>query len=207
MDALRRGSHGRERNGSSIAVHDDRRLSIDFDPCQGQTLPEVRSVTRNDLGNTLTTNDWYSRRAHDPAAIRIRDNVLREEIFQCSDVSCLGGVNKRSQKAPLLVGTDGSLPPIGDMFAGTGNYLAGVCFLYLQDVCDLAVRVVERFTQNICGPLCRRELLKEHQDGEFQRFGALRTQGGVGGCVHGFWQPFSDVSFATRTGRLDKIDA
>ena len=38
---------------------------------------------------------------------------------------------------------------IRDMFTGTGDKLADVCLLHLQDVGDLAVGVIERFTQNM----------------------------------------------------------
>jgi hypothetical protein len=49
------------------------------------------------------------------------------------------------------------------MFTGTGDELADVCFLHLQDVRDLAVGVVECFTQNIRGAFPGRKFLKKQQ--------------------------------------------
>jgi hypothetical protein len=47
--------------------------------------------------------------------------------------------------------------------------------LPFQDVGDLAVGIIERFAQNICGTFCGREFLKQHQNRKLQRFAALRT--------------------------------
>ena len=63
------------------------------------------------------------------------------------------GSDKGLQEAPLLARTDGCVPAIRDMFTGTGDKLADVCLLHLQDVGDLAVGVIERFTQNIRGTI------------------------------------------------------
>jgi hypothetical protein len=54
---------------------------------------------------------------------------------------------------------------IPDMFTGTGDELADVCFLHFQDVRDLAVGVVECFTQNIRGAFAGRKFLKKQQGG------------------------------------------
>ena len=64
---------------------------------------------------------------------------------------------------------------MGDMRSRAGDELPGVCLLDLQNVCDLTVGIVERFAQNVCGPLCRRQLLKQQEDCKPQCFAALRT--------------------------------
>jgi hypothetical protein len=98
------------------------------------------------------------------AAIRVRNNALREETFQSAHVTLLGGIDKGFQKAQLLARTNGRAPAIRDMFTGTGDELAAVCLLHLQDVGDLVVRVIECLSQNICGAFRGREFLKEQQD-------------------------------------------
>src|SRR5689334_12970630 len=93
------------------------------------------------------------------------------------------------------------------MFTCTEDKLADVCLLHLQNVCDLAVGVIERFTQNIRSTFCGREFLKEHLDRELQCFSALGTESGIAAGVHRFGKPRADVSFVARVGRLSKIDA
>jgi hypothetical protein len=75
---------------------------------------------------------------------------------------------KSLQKAPLLVRTDGCAPTICDVFTATGDELANVCFLHMQDICDLAVAVIKCFAQNICCTFTGREFLKEQQDRKLQ---------------------------------------
>ena len=116
--------------------------------------------------------------------------------FQSSYVSVLRGSDKCLQKAALLARTDGCAPPIGDMLTGTGDKLASVCLLQLQDVRDLAMGVIERFTQNICGALSGREFFKEHKHREPQRFTALRSYAGIRADVRWFGKPSPDVGFA-----------
>ena len=140
-----------------------------------------------------------------PPPSEVRDNILCEEIFQPSHVSLLGGTDKGIQKAPLLARTDGCTSAICDMFAGTGDELADVCFLHLQDVRDLVVGVIECFAQNICGAFCRREFLKEQKDRKLQCFTALRTYSGIDAGVHRFGKPRPDVGFAARVGGLDRL--
>jgi len=108
-----------------------------------------------------------------PTCIRRRKNLLSEETFQSGHISIPRGSDKRFQKTPLLSRTDRIAPAIGDMLTGTGDELAGACFLYLQDACDLAVGVIERFAQNICGALCGREFFKQHEYSELQSFTVL----------------------------------
>ena len=65
------------------------------------------------------------------------------------------GSDKDLQKPPLLGKTGGYAPAIGDVLTGTGDELARVCLLHLQDVRDLGIRVIERFVQNVCGAFSR----------------------------------------------------
>jgi hypothetical protein len=73
------------------------------------------------------------RRAHKPTSRRVRDNILSEKTFQSGQISLLGNTDKGLQKSPLLARNDGCAPTIGDMLTGTGDELAGVCFLQQRD--------------------------------------------------------------------------
>src|SRR6185312_7653904 len=99
----------------------------------------------NKLCYPLAAAHRYSRRAHNPTAIRGGDNILSEEALQSCHVRVLRGSDKGFQKAPLLVRTDGRAPAIRNVFTSTGNQLPGVGFLYLQDVGNLAIGVIESF--------------------------------------------------------------
>src|SRR5438128_1493701 len=103
----------------------------------------------NELRHALATANWDPRRAHNPPAIGGRDNILSEEPLQSGHVCLLRGSDKGVKKAPLLARTDGCASAIGDVFTRTGDELADVCFLHLQDVRDLTVGVIECFAQNI----------------------------------------------------------
>lgn len=64
--------------------------------------------------------------------IRTEGNILCKETFQCSQISLLSGTDKGLQKTPLLARTDRCPPVAGEMFAGSGDELSGVCFFHLQ---------------------------------------------------------------------------
>src|SRR5215469_885289 len=92
------------------------------------------------------------------------------------------------------------------MFTGAGGELASVCLFHLQNVSDLAVRVIECFVQNIGGALCGSQFLKKQEDGKPQCFPALRAQCGIATGIHWFWKPRTNVGFSPRSGTLSEIN-
>src|SRR5215469_18108902 len=117
-------------------------------PCQKCAAVAINFATRS----RPTTGTRAARTI--PPPIRRRDNILCEEGFQACHVCLLCGGDKGLEKAPLLARANRCAPAIGDVSMGAGDELADVRFLHLQDVCDLVVRIVECFAQNICGTFC-----------------------------------------------------
>src|SRR5262249_49537107 len=153
INALRGGIYSKP-NGNAIAQYENRCLSICLDPVKRHALPAPCGNSGDERCYTLATCNRHSGCAHKSTAIRLTNNILREEARQSSHGSLLRGSDKGLQKAPLLVRTDGRAAAFCDMFASTGDELPDVCFLHLQDGRDLLVRVVERLAQNVCGAFC-----------------------------------------------------
>src|SRR5215469_8688447 len=139
------------------------------------------------------------------AAIRVRCYIFSEETLQIDQVTLSRRANKSFKKAPVLVRTDGRASTICDMFAGTRDDLAGVSFLHVQDLRDLAVRVIESFTQDVSRTFCGRESLEQEQDRKLQCLSAFRTYYRIAAHVDRFGKPSVDIGFATCMSGLGEV--
>lgn len=74
----------------------------------------------------------------------------------------------------------------GGSIDGQISAAENVRFLHLKNVGDLTIWIIERLSKNIRCSFCRTDFLKEHQDGELQRFAAFGTQSRVGAGVDRF---------------------
>src|SRR5215831_395528 len=81
IDASRGGINS-EPNGNAIAQYENGCLSICLDPVKRHAFPAPCGDSGNERCYTLATSNWDSCCAYKSTAIRVRNNILCEEMFQ-----------------------------------------------------------------------------------------------------------------------------
>ena len=92
------------------------------------------------------------------------------------------------------------------MFAGAGYELANVGFGEGEDLGDAGVGVVEGFAEDVGCALGGVELFEEEENGEGESLGAFGAEGGIGGRVDGFGEPWADVGLAAGASGGEGVD-
>src|SRR5262245_53508437 len=90
----------------------------------------------------------------------VRDSVRRKESFETDDVAVLRRCDERFKESPQLSRTRGRHPITREMLPRAGHDLPRVGLCKSKDVCDVAVRVVERLPEDVSGAFSRCEPLQ-----------------------------------------------
>lgn len=138
--------------------------------------------------------------------VRAGGNTRFKKHLQCGEIIFLGSGDEGIETAPSLGRTHERGRLSRDTLPGASDELAGVRFTESKDVRDLAIRVVESFTENVRDSFPGRESLQQQQDGTLQRFAPFRSQFGVGAVVHRLREPGRDIRFAAQAGGLGEVD-
>ena len=122
------------------------------------------------------------------------------------DVSRVGGRHERIEKTSSLGGIRGHPSAIRDVLPSATHHLPRVGLFKPEDVRDVAVWVIERFSKNVGCSLRRRQFLQQQQDPCLEPLGSFRSQARISVGIGSFRQPGSDVRLSPRACRLHDVD-
>jgi hypothetical protein len=88
---------------------------------------------------------------------------------------------------------DGHASGIGDALPGASHYLPRVGLFESEDVRDVAVRVVERFPEDVGGSFGATQPFNQQQNSRRQRLASFRCDPGIGAGIGWLGVPGSDV--------------
>jgi hypothetical protein len=94
----------------------------------------------------------------------------------------------------------------GETTTRPGGELPGVCLAEGEDLRDLPVRVVERFSQQVGGTFGGRQLLEQDAHRELERFALLRLERGIGCLVDRVDKLRFGVHLSAGPGGLGDVD-
>ena len=114
--------------------------------------------------------------------------------------------DKRVEKASVLGRTCGHASAIGDVLPGASHYLPSVGHFKPKDGRDVAVGIVERFSEDVRGSFGRRQPLQQQANPTCQRLASFSSRLRVGAHVDRFRQPGFDARFPARACRLHDVD-
>ena len=96
-----------------------------------------------------------------PLALSNRaDGTANQERLKLRQSALLSSGEEYVEEVPLCCRIYGTVLTVDDMLPGAGHELADIGFFESQEVRDLTIGIVERYSKNVRSAFCRRELLQ-----------------------------------------------
>src|SRR5262249_34454306 len=98
-----------------------------------------------------------------------------KDTFESSDIAALGCSNEGIEKTPSGRYTRVRVPAVGDVLSSARDDLPRVRLFNPKDLRDVAVSIIERFSEDVRGSFGRRQPFHQYPSPPLQRLPSLRA--------------------------------
>src|SRR5437879_2716764 len=140
---------------SELCEHAEKKLFAStvalMTPSKAHTA-QIRSVAKSTLPPSRSVHEF----------VGARDDVRRKEIFETGDVTVVCRCDERAKQTLEFGRTRGRRSATRDVVPRASHDLPCVGLCKPKDVCNVAVRVVERLPKDVSGSFGGRQPFQEH---------------------------------------------